>query len=277
MSKLLIKVNNLDIFKYPSINKCDGFILAVKDFSYLFGMSFTIDEIKNIKNKYKDKEIFVCANKLIFNSELSDYKTCLTKLDELNLSGIIVGDIAGITYNLNTPIILDQMHLNNSYYTINHYYNNNVKGVVLTNDITKEEINEIRENTKAILFKKVFGYPHLSTSNRNLISNYKNKFNISNKSKTYSISENNSNSYYKIFEDDFGCHILGSKPLNLLNINLDVNYKIFDDLFINDILLALDSFINNEVDNYEKIKEKYNTTSGFINEKTIYKVKKDEK
>jgi len=277
MNKILVKVNDINIFKYPSISKCDGFILALDKFSYLFGKSFNIDEIKDIKNKFNDKEIFVCANKIIFNDELEEYKKCLCYLDEIGLSGIIVGDIAGITYNLKTNVILDQMHLNNSYYTINHYYNNNVAGVILTNDITKEEIDEIRKNTKALLFKQVFGYPHLSTSNRKLITNYKTKFNIKNDSKVYNMVEVGKSDYYKIIEDDFGCHIFGCKPINLLNENINVDYKIFDDMFIDDAKLALDSFIENNLDNYELIKDKYDTTLGFINEKTIYRVKKDEK
>ena len=60
----------------------------------------------------------------------------LKEVDDLGINGIIVGDIAALTYDLKTNIILDQMHLNNSFYAINHYYNNGVYGTVLTNDIT---------------------------------------------------------------------------------------------------------------------------------------------
>ena len=81
------------------------------------------------------------------------------------------------------------MHLNNSFYAINHYYIIGVYGTVLTNDITLSEINDIKKNTKSVLFKQVFGYPHLSTSKRKLISNYKEYFNINDASSIYEISE----------------------------------------------------------------------------------------
>lgn len=273
MKKVLLKINHESELTYPS----DGYVLGINDFSYLFEKSFSVDEIKKIKENNPDKLIFVSFNKIIFNDELCEYKKALKEVDELTVDGIIIGDIAALTYELNTNIILDQMHLNNSYYTINHYFNNGVSGVVLSNDITKDEISSIRENTKAILFKQVFGYTHLSTSNRFLITNYLKHFNICNKSFSYEICENNSNDYYKVIEDNFGTHILSSKPLNLLGYDIDVDYEIVDGYLINDIKDVLVAFYKNDVSKKEDIDKKYNADSGFISKETIYKVKNDEK
>lgn len=258
---------------YPA----NGYILGINKFSYLFEKTYSINEIKEIKNNNLDKEIFVSFNKIIFNNELNDYKKMLKEIDEIGINGIIVGDIAALTYNLKTNIILDQLHLNNSFYTLNHYENNGVSGFVLTNDITKDEIDEIRKNTKSLLFKQVFGYPHLSTSNRTLITNYLNHFYIENKSKVYEIAENKSDNYYKITEDEFGTHILGSNPLNLLGVNLKVDYYIIDSYLMGDIKDVITIFINNDIDKKELIDNTYNASVGFINKETIYRVKKDEK
>lgn len=273
MSKILLKVNCDDDLKYP----VDGFILGIDNFSFLFEKTYSIDEIKKIINSNLDKEIFVCLNRVIFNDELVFYKNILLELDKLGLKGIIVGDIAALTYNLKTNIILDQMHLNNSYNTINFYFNNGVKGIVITNDITLDEINEIKENSKAILFKQVFGYPHLSTSRRYLVTNYLNNFNINKKSDFYEIKENKSDSYYKIIEDNYGTHILGDKPLNLLGVNIDVDYKVIDGYLLSDIKDVIEDFKENKIEEKEKIDNKYNADTGFIYKETIYKVKKDEK
>lgn len=273
MSKLLLKVNDDKDLKYP----VDGYILGIDNFSFLFKKTYSLNEIKEILNSNPNKEIFVALNRIIFNDELEDYKNTLLELDKLALNGIIVGDIAALTYNLKTNIILDQMHLNNSYDTINFYYNNGVKGVILTNDITLDEINNIRKNTNALLFKQVFGYPHLSTSRRYLVTNYLKNFKINKKSSSYQIKENKSNNYYKIIEDDCGTHILGDKPLNLLGIDLKVDYKIIDGILFNNINDVIIDFKEDKKQEVNTINKKYNADTGFIYKETIYKVKKDEK
>lgn len=273
MSKILLKINDVKELSYEA----DGYILGIDKYSFLFGKTFSIDEIKKIKDDLKGKEIFVSFNRVIFNSELEDYKKKLKKVDSLGIAGIIVGDIAALTYDIKTNIILDQTHLNNSFYAINHYYNNGVYGTVLTNDITLSEINDIKKNTKSVLFKQVFGYPHLSTSKRRLISNYKEYFNINDTSFIYEISEKNSNNIYKIIEDNFGTHILGDKVLNLLSFDIDVDYKIVDGFMLGDVKKVLEIFMNNKKDKNDWINDTYNANYGFINKETIYRVKKDER
>lgn len=273
MSKILLKINDVKELSYEA----DGYILGIDKYSFLFGKTFNIDEIKKIKDDLNKKEIFVSFNRVIFNSELEDYKKKLKKVDSLGIAGIIVGDIAALTYDIKTNVILDQMHLNNSFYAINHYYNNGVYGTVLTNDITLSEINDIKKNTKSVLFKQVFGYPHLSTSKRRLISNYKEYFNINDTSSIYEISEKNSNNIYKIIEDNFGTHILGDKVLNLLSFDIDVDYKIVDGFMLGDVKKVLEIFMNNKKDKNDWINDTYNANYGFINKETIYRVKKDER
>ena len=273
MSKILLKINDVKELSYEA----DGYILGIDKYSFLFGKTFNIDEIKKIKDDLKEKEIFVSFNRVIFNDELEDYKMKLKEIDNLGINGIIVGDIAALTYDIKTNIILDQTHLNNSFYAINHYYNNGVYGTVLTNDITLSEINDIKKNTKSVLFKQVFGYPHLSTSKRKLISNYKEYFNINDTSSIYEISEKNSNNIYKIIEDNFGTHILGDKVLNLLSFDIDVDYKIVDGFMLGDVKKVLEIFMNNKKDKNDWINDTYNANYGFINKETIYRVKKDER
>lgn len=273
MSKILLKINDVKELSYEA----DGYILGIDKYSFLFGKTFNIDEIKKIKDDLKKKEIFVSFNRVIFNDELEDYKMKLKEADDLGINGILVGDIAALTYDIKTNVILDQTHLNNSFYAINHYYNNGVYGTVLTNDITLSEINDIKKNTKSVLFKQVFGYPHLSTSKRKLISNYKEYFNINDTSSIYEIVEKNSDNIYKIIEDNFGTHILGDKVLNLLSFDIDVDYKIVDGFMLGDVKKVLEIFMNNKKDKNDWINDTYNANYGFINKETIYRVKKDER
>ena len=168
MRQMLIKINKEEELLYPA----SGYILGVRNYSICFSKSFSLDEIKKIKDENRDKKIFVSLNRLIFNDELELYKNTLKKLDDMNLDGIIVGDIAALTYNLKTRLILDQMHLNNSSYSIKHYFDNNVSGFVLTNDITLYEINKIKENNKDgsyYIYEDYFGTHILSKYPINLL------------------------------------------------------------------------------------------------------------
>lgn len=270
--KTLIKVNSIDELKLDA----DGYILGYNDFCLSFEKTFSLDEIKNVIKENPDKEIFISLNKMIFNNEINTYKNILFELDNLPIKGIIIGDTAALTYNLNTNLIMDQLHLNNSYLTANHYYNNGCSGIYLTNDITLEEINYIKDNTKSILFKDVFCLPHLSTSKRNLITNYLKHFNIDKKDDYYFICEEKDNNYYLIKEDKTGTHIYNSKVLNILdNINeLKVDYVVFDSHMLkkenfNEIF---EDYKKGIIDN-EKINKLFDFDNGFIDKKTIYKVK----
>ena len=276
MKKIVIKINCNDEF----YDEADGYIIGFNDFSILFEKTYGIVDIKKIRKRYVNKKIFVSLNKPIFNGEIKRYKKVLDELDNINLDGIIVSDVATLTYDLKTNIILDFMHLNNSYLTINHYYNNGAFGVFLTNDITLDEINEIRKNTKAILFKQVFGYAHLSTSKRSFITNYFNYYKKDkNDSRYYEISEDKKE-YYKVIEEDKLTHILSSKVLNLLKYINDINadYFVIDSYLIKDNMeFVTKSFINNDIKQNEIINKIYNADDGFIDKKTIYKVISNEK
>ena len=65
-------------------NTCKSVILSLKDYSVQGFCYFTIDEIIDIKNKYKDIEIFVSLNKNFLNHEVEGLKDVLIKLSELN-------------------------------------------------------------------------------------------------------------------------------------------------------------------------------------------------
>ena len=94
MKKLLVKINNDNELMCPG----QGYILGIDGCSVCFGKTYTVDEIKNIKEKSNNKEIFVSLNRVIFENELGAYRKILSELDDLNLDGIIVGDIAALTY-----------------------------------------------------------------------------------------------------------------------------------------------------------------------------------
>lgn len=275
MAKILIKVNNSDDFSCD----CDGYIIGISGFCICFGKTYDFQKVKEIKKNFNDKKLFVSLNRPIYNYELKEYKDILKKLDNLDLDGIIIGDVSTLTYNLKTPIILDQLHLNNSSLSIKHYAKNNVSGVVLTNDITLDEINKIKdENKNTLIFKQVFGLPHLSTSVRHLVSNYLEHFNKNLEDKVCIISEDGKNNEYYITEDYFGTHILSKNPINLIDKldSIKADYFIVDGYLLTDYKWVFDAFASKDIKLKDEINRKFNANEGFINKKTIYKVRHDD-
>mgnify|MGYP003306946557 CR=1 FL=1 len=66
-----------------NINK--AVILSLVDYSVQGFCYFTIDEIIDIKNKYKDIEIFVSLNKNFLNHEVEGLKEVLIKLNNMDI------------------------------------------------------------------------------------------------------------------------------------------------------------------------------------------------
>ena len=68
----------MDVIVKPSYNNIDSyvekkvncFLLPIKDFSVESVNSFSIDEIKSIKNKYPNLSLFVSINKNIMNDDI---------------------------------------------------------------------------------------------------------------------------------------------------------------------------------------------------------------
>lgn len=279
MQKILIKVNSLKELNYKD-NKNVGYIIGMKGYSLGFDLSFSLDKIKEITNQNPDKDIFVSFNREIFNNELKNYKENLVEVSKLHIKGIIIGDVAALTYGLKANLIIDQKHLNNASLSLKHYENDGCFGAVLTNDITLNEINEIAKKTNLKLFKEVFGLCHVATSKRQFIKNYEAHFGLNNGLKKSLIKEANDNSYYHLVEGNYGSEIYSSRVLNLFNYinDLDVSY-----IILNSYLLdkekskkVFDIFINNKVHEKAKISKLFDVTDGFINKKTIYKVRSNE-
>lgn len=275
MKKIILKINKEDELLYP----CDGYILGVTNFCICFGKTYLPADIKEIKQNNPGKKVFASLNRPIFNDEVKEYKETLKTLDETGLDGIITGDVASLTYNLKTPVILDQLHLNNSSLTVKHYLNNGASGIFLTNDITLEETNEIiKTNKNSLTFKQVFGLPHLSTSVRSLVTNYLKHFNKMKSGEVYKIIEDKKEDEYFICEDYFGTHILSANPINLLNklSLMEECLLVFDGYLLKDYKWVLEAFYENNTKLTEKIDKEFNANEGFIDKKTIYRVKNND-
>lgn len=261
--------NNLDIVLNSNV---DGIILPIKDLSVESDIYFTVNDVKKILNR-TIKEVCVSINKIFHDNDLKNLELTLMELNKLNISKIFFYDVCVIKMcndlGINKELVITQEHLNASGITNSFYYTKGVKYSLITNDITIDEVNEISKDIKLMMI--CYGYLPIFYSRRYLITNYLKHINRDDDSDIYYIK--NEDDYYPISEEEYGTCIYTSRPINLINYidKLNIDYIILNSFNISNdkFTEVLEDYINNKKSNDEEY-------LGFLNEKTIYKVKDNE-
>lgn len=245
------------------------FIVPLKDFSINYPDTFSLDDVKILKET--GAEIFVCINKNIYNNELDKLKKLMIDIDNLDINGIIFYDIAVVKLrkdlNLKTELVWSQEHLVTNYGTINYWYEKGVKYAYLSSELSKDEILDIIKKSKAKLFMNVFGYVPMFTSRRHLVNNYLDYFNLSDEGSLKNLYKEGKE--YPIIDGDHGTTVYSDYILNIL-----------DEDFLNDMHIVFNSmFIDDE--DFKRIlmnfsDNKFPYEHGFLYKETVYRVKKND-
>ncbi len=268
MKKILVIPNKSNL-ELVLNSKVDGLILPLESLACEYDYYYSLADIKKILNKTK-KEVCVCINKIMHDDDLKNLEMALITLNKMNISKIFFYDVSVLKMcrdmNINKKLVVFQDHLNASYLTNRFYKNNNVSYSVITNDITKEEINEISKYQDLMMI--CYGYLPIFYSRRYLVSNYLQYIGKNNTSDVYYIKHDDD--YYPIMESDSGTCVYTKKPINLINeINdLNIEYIILNSFLIDDsnFIKIMEDYIEGNISNDSNY-------LGFLNEKTIYKVK----
>ena len=283
MKKIITIPSNIEEIENTK-KQVDGFIIGIKDMSVNANMY--IDDLSILGNI--DKDIFVSINKNMHNKDLSYLKELLIKLNNYNIKGVIYYDVAVLNIykqlDLNYDLVWAQEHLTTNYNTINYWNSFGVNYTYVSSDITEEEIKEITKNTNSKIIVNLFGYLPMFVSKRNIVKNYLEYFNLSDKnSVNYMTKEGKT---YPVIDNNIGTSVYSNNILNGIrtSLNIDVDYIVLNSFKIelNKLKSVIEMFKNvnkNNVLEYEEKINKYfqNVDNGFLNTKTIYKVKKDEK
>ena len=282
MCKILTIPSSLNEIKITN-KKVDGFIIGIKDMSV--NVNYYIDDLDLLNDI--DKDIFICLNKNMHNSDLKLLKDILIKLNDYNIKGVIYYDIAILNiYNsldLNYDLVWGQEHLATNYSTINYWNSFGVNYTYLSSDITEDEIKEISKNSKSKLMVNLFGYLPMFVSKRHIVKNYLEYFNLYDKSSVNYMEKEDK--IYPIIDNNVGTQVYSNDILNGIKtkLNIDVEY-----IVLNSFNIELDKFIsiidmfssvdNSNVDEYNsKINNMFNNVGeGFLNTRTVYRVKRNE-
>ncbi len=145
---------NLD--KYIEMG-ANAFLFGINKFSINNLTNLNIRDIIKVKRKYKNIKIYISLNKNMFNKDLKELTNFLKEVDKLNIDGIFFYDLSILNIakniNLKTNLVWNQNYFVNNYETCNYYYDKDIKYGVISNEITKEEIEKLVKNTKDALEK----------------------------------------------------------------------------------------------------------------------------
>ena len=276
--KLLGVIRDNNYLEYLD-NGLDGIILPLENFSVDYFKYYSISDIREYKNS-TNKLLYVVINKMIFNNELDDLLNILKELENIKVDGIFFYDLAVLNLvrenSLNLNLIYNGTHMVTNSDTINLYYDLGVKGAYLSNEITKDEVINIRSNTKSDLFILLLGNPVVAMSRRSLLTSY---FANKNKSKSdlITIKEPKSGQEFLVKEDNNGTTFFYNRRLNLSNVYKElvdsgINYGIVEqgDYSSDEYKELINSFVNFDK---QKIDELAGHNRGFLYRETIYKVK----
>ena len=282
MNKIMTIPSSLDEI-YETKNIVDGFIIGIKN--YCVNVNYCIDDL-NILNDLCDKDIFIAINKNLDNKDLPKLRELLLELNNYNIIGVIFYDIGLLNmYNnldLSYDLVWGQEHLTTNYNTINFYSSYNVKYTYISSDITLDEIKEIQNNTSNKLLVNCFGYLPMFVSKRHIVKNYLEYFNLNDSSNiNYMYKEGKT---YPIIDNDIATMCYSANILNGIKeyINLDNCYVVLNSFNIDmqDFIDVINLFKNVNKENvleYKDIIDKkfVNVDDGFLNTRTIYKVKNE--
>ena len=286
MSKILTIPSNLNEIE-KTIDLVDGFIIGIKDMCVNTNFCIDIEELDLLK-KIKDKDIFISINKNIHNKDLEIVKEILIKLNNYNIKGVLYYDVGVLNiYNkldLNYDLVWSQEHLTTNYNTINYWNSKGAKYANISSDITEEEVIKIIEKSKSKLMVTLFGYLPMFVSKRHIVKNYLEYFKLNDDSSVNYMEKEGK--IYPIIDNNVGTQVYSNNILNGIKSSLNIN---LDYIVLNSFNIELDKFIDviryfksvnkDNVDEYnEKINNMFaNVDNGFLNTKTIYRVKKNEK
>lgn len=260
MNKYYMIPNNklLDIFK-------EEIILPLKDFSIGFDVYFDVNEIKEASSS---RIVNVIINRFMHKNDLEKIKKVIDDLNEyVNL--FFVEDIGLTGFIPNDKIVLFQNHIVNNFSSVNYFKELGFDKIVINNDLTIDEIIEIREKSSSQLYLFSISKNALMYSRRLLLSSYYD-YKKGEGEKVKLITESVSKKPLLVKEEEKGTVIFNDKIFSLnkyLNVLNGFNFIInLNNMNQEETKIVLNHYKDINMSDYIKIDDY------FLDNKIIYKV-----
>lgn len=230
--ELLAPAGNMECLKTAVYYGADAVYIAGKQYGLrAFAPNFTIEEIKEAADflHSQNKRIYVTLNAVFRNEDFAGLDEYLLALDCAGIDAVIVSD-PGVIARIRRVVpdmeihLSTQMNISNAESAV-FWHQYGVKRVVLSRELSLEEIREIRENTPSSMEIETFvhGAMCIAHSGRCLLSSVftgrsGNKGECAQPCRwEYHLSEQGyPGEYFPIQEDDRGTYILNSKDLRMI-------------------------------------------------------------
>lgn len=253
--KKLVTVTNKEVINDLRGREDIILLYPLKSFCVGYDLEFNIDEIDD----------FVLVNRILPNDELKRLESILS---HSHIKGIVFDDIGIINllkdYSFEKILLLQ--HLACSSISINHYLDY-VDSVIISSDITKDEIIYILSNTKKDLVVNVFGLNMLMYSRRTLLTNYSTHHQINPK---HLVDAQINDKGFRIYENAYGTVFYAKNYYNALELIGQKNIKYY---WYNPVFLTKEQILKVV---FQSNLSGISCDTGFLYQKTTYKLKDGE-
>lgn len=264
MKYLLIPKSNYENYFFDFF----GIILPLKNYSIGFDYYFSVDEINELAKK---TNVYVIINKFLHSKEIKEIKKVVNQIK--NIKAYFIEDMGLTNIISKEQTIIYQNHILNNYESVNYLNTLGYQKCVISNELTINELKEIKDKTESELYYFLINRNMLLYSKRKLITNYMLNFNIKEETKKLNIKEKVSNHELIIKEENGSSVIFNKKIFSASSYQKDINY----DYFIININNMEDEEIKEILKNYKSGNINLDTDNYFLLNEIGYKVKKDEK
>jgi len=291
MTKLIAMPNEINEIDEILV-AVDAIVFGIRDMSVNF-IDIELIELEPLVKKIKSagKEVFVSLNKNMHNKDLKLVEKILKKCKKLKVDGILYYDVAILQLchklSLDLPLVWSAEHLVTNYHTINYWHKFNISYAFLSNEITADEVLDIKKNVTIPIIVQGFGYLPMYVSKRLAITNYLKFFKLKTSAKKFYLVKEEKK--YPIVERDIGTEIYSGDILDAICEYLIYKHNKIDYVLLSGFGIEKDKFLR-VIDLFKTVddtnKETYrleienmfdNSSQGFLHTETIYQVKKNEK
>lgn len=221
--ELLAPVESIDELKNVIGAGADAVYVSYND-----GDAFLTDLEEGIKFAHdNNKKVYVAFDIVPHNNHIKRIEDSLKRLEEIGTDAIIITDAGMLTIvkNVapNVEIHLSDQANTTNYMTANFWYNQGVKRVLVSKELSFDEIGTIRVKTplEMDIETYVHGAMTVSHSGRQLLSNFiKSKSNdsvkLSSGVKYNLVEQKRQGEYFPVREDERGTFFFNSKELCMI-------------------------------------------------------------
>ncbi len=252
-SKILITLNKEEDIKALKELGINNYIYPLEGFCVGYPNTFLISKIPD--NSY------ILVNRILDNKGIDDLSKIINK-NSNKFKGIIFDDLGvlQIIKDLKMEKILYLSHFNTNKKSIKIYLDY-VDSVIVSTDITKEEVKDIVNYLPNKLTLFVLGYVGAMYSRRHLLDNYAKFHQIPYQNE---LNITNTNHDFLVMENEYGTYFYHTPLFNGLEL-LELPAKYY---FINSAFLSVQD-IKELLEGTSKLE----TDTGFLYQETIFKLK----